>query len=112
MNTSVESDGEHILYNTTFIDPLNKTKEQDAAAAGSLQQIEQLSRNLEEKANTYRPLSHLGADLHLAINGLSKLEYMYRYSSTLYLSLFTSIFDKPAVPVPPQWRNRRHRRTS
>ena len=58
-----------------------------------LQQIEQLSRNLEEKANTYGTLTHIGADFFLAIDGLLKLEHMSRYRSKLYMSLFTSIFD-------------------
>ncbi|EAX95758.1 Dynein heavy chain family protein [Trichomonas vaginalis G3] len=93
LKTLVEADSGNILQNTSLIETLNKTKEQAAAVAESLEKIESLSKKLEEKANTYRSLAQLGASLFFAIDGLSKLDHMYRFSSTLFMTLFTSIFD-------------------
>jgi hypothetical protein len=88
----VKTDGADILHNTKFIDSLNKTKEQSASAAADLEKLESLQKKLEAKASTYQSLAALGASLYFAIHSLHKIDHMYRFSSTLFVSFFSSIF--------------------
>ncbi|OHT02067.1 Dynein heavy chain family protein [Tritrichomonas foetus] len=89
----VSSEGEDILHNTALIESLNQTKIQSADVAEKIAKIESLSKNLEEKASAYKSLAVLGASFYFSIADLYKLDHMYRYSSTLFLSLFSSIFS-------------------
>jgi hypothetical protein len=93
----VAADGADILHNTKLIDSLNKTKEQAASAAQDLEKLESLQRTLEAKASTYKGLATLGASLYFAIAALYKIDHMYRFSSTLFVSLFSSIFTASIV---------------
>ncbi|KAK8882498.1 Cytoplasmic dynein 2 heavy chain 1 [Tritrichomonas musculus] len=89
----VASEGADILHNTALIESLNKTKQQSATVAEKIAKIESLSKNLEEKASAYKSLATLGASFYFSIAALHNLDHMYRYSSTLFLSLFSSIFS-------------------
>lgn len=89
----VAAEGADILHNTALLESLNKTKQQSAEVAEKIRKIESLSKNLEEKASAYKSLASLGASFYFSIADLHNLDHMYRYSSTLFLSLFSSIFS-------------------
>lgn len=104
LKTLVESDGSDILNNTELIRTLNETKTQAAKVAESLEKIEALSKKLEEKANVYKSLASLGASLYFAISSLNKIDHMYRFSSSLFMNLFSSIFNSGDSQVSGQRR--------
>jgi dynein heavy chain 2 len=99
LQTLVKADSANILSNYNLIETLNRTKTQAAEVTQSLARIEAISKTLDEKANTYRSLAKLAASLYFSMVDLYKLNHMYRFSSTLYMNLFSQTFDIPMNAV-------------
>ncbi len=78
----------NILENKTLIESLNNTKEKSQIVTKSLKRSSQIQQELDEKREVFKPISDLGSKMYLALEILSKLSNMYRYSLSQFIVLF------------------------
>lgn len=72
------------------MESLNKTKIESINIANSLRDSETLNIKLDKQRNLYKPLAEKGAEIYLLLGDLFKINNMYKFS----LSYFVSIFIK------------------
>ena len=78
----------NILENKVLLQSLNETKAKSSTIAASLHESHQLQASLDQERDSYLPLATFGSNLFFVIGDLSKLNRMYQFSLSSFLSLF------------------------
>ncbi|PAA68244.1 hypothetical protein BOX15_Mlig013490g1 [Macrostomum lignano] len=91
----------NILENKELLESLNQTKASSTTIQESLSESVRLQVSLDEERSAFLPLAEDGSKLYFVICDLAKINNMYRFSLSAFLSLFhRALASEGESPTP------------